>query len=385
VRIHPSDFLLRSAFGCRDLPGDRRRALLNHLGRCARCRERLREYIHPLTGQAAQELRPAKRSQPDSSADYDAVFERSSYHFDAREAALARERSDAPGLLHRLLDQPPERREILVRNGRRYQTWALAELVLEKSRETAFEASVGSEEIARLGLLVVDHLDPIYYGRERINDLAARALALIGNAHRIRSQLRLADSSFKVAADRLHRGTGDPLEKAGFLELRASFFRARRHLERAERALERASAIYWEAGESHRVARVLVGLGFTLSVSRRHVEAIRAVLQAVNFIDENRDPYLKSCASHNLIDYLTRAHHPRTAMALFRMSLPLYEGLRSRKLQSRRLWIEGNLVRSLGREEEAKSLLAKARDAFMAESLVREARMVAQELAEPSR
>jgi tetratricopeptide (TPR) repeat protein len=381
VRIHPSDFLLRDAFGRRDVPGDRRRALLNHLGRCARCRERLRELMHPMTGPSAQKL-STKRSQTVRAADYQAVLERSFQTFEVRQAALARERADAPTLLLRLLDQPPERRELLVRNSRRYQTWALAELLLARSLEKAFETSRGSEELARLGLLLVGQLDGIYYGDERINDLNARAWAHIANAHRIRSESHLAESAFNTAADYLHSGSGDPLEKASFLDLRASLLRAQRRVLEAEGLFERAAAIRLEAEEWHLAGRALLGLSFALSVAARHLESIRSVLQASNFIDSDCEPHLMLCVSHNLVCELTNAGQPKAAETLWRMTQPLYEKSVSRPLEARRCWIAGRLAFGLGRLEEGSGFLVRARECFLAEGLRREADFVGGDLAQ---
>jgi tetratricopeptide (TPR) repeat protein len=260
VKIHPGDLLLRDVFGAPNLPADTRRALLDHLRACARCRERLRDFLHPqpslLARKVAERLRRVARP---------AVLDRSVPRVEVRKAALARERSEAPALLERLLDQPLERRDLLIRNHPHYKTWSLAELILQKSAEEALRSSRPAEDLARLALRLIDHLDPGFYGTERLEDLKARSWARIGNALRIRAELAAAEAAFDQGFAHLRMGTGEPLEKATYLDLKASLLFAQRHLDEAEELQEQVIAIFLEAGETHLAGRALLSLGTTLS------------------------------------------------------------------------------------------------------------------------
>jgi hypothetical protein len=199
VKLHPSDLLLQDVFGAAGLPTGERRALLDHLLGCRRCRERLRD------------LRPRLRNP--LPAEYDAVLDRGARYLQDWRSAFDRERDEAPRLIARLLDQPPERREILLRNSAQFRTWPLAELLLARSAETALRDSHPAEELARLALQTAKALDSSRYGKARIHDLQARSWAHIGNALRTRSELTAASAAFANGKAHLRKGAGEFLEK----------------------------------------------------------------------------------------------------------------------------------------------------------------------------
>lgn len=184
--------------------------------------------------------------------DYGPVFARITRFVLERERALAREQAEAPGLAARLLAQPAPRRLLLIENSRRFATWGLLLWLVNESLEIS-----GAEEkegVARLALAVSARLDATYYGSERIEDLRARAWVNVGQARRLAGDAAGARRAFDAASFHLLQGTGDALERAHFLELKAALRVDDGQEAAALPLLERAAAIYTQAGESRRAA-----------------------------------------------------------------------------------------------------------------------------------
>jgi tetratricopeptide (TPR) repeat protein len=357
---------LRDTFGAADLPKEQRRALLDHLQGCSRCRERLRRLQRPeslLVRKVASHL--VEPSHPPKA--------RFLNH-------LIRERDEAPALIASLLNQPPEQRQLLISSHKRYQTWGLTELLLDRSAEEVIRGSHPAEELARLALCVTGHLAPERYGSERIEDLRALSWARIGNTLRTRSDLEGSESAFSKAFTHLRKGTGDPYEKATCLDLKASLLRAQRHLQRAQRLQERAIAIFLEVGETHSAGRALLNLEYIFAIAGDPQKGVSPLFRAISLIDPRREPHLMLFASHNLVDNLSQAGRVEEAQDLLNKIRPLYEKLAIRSVDCRRQWVEGKIALQSGRRSEARTLLWRARDGFLADERHQEASLVTADL-----
>jgi tetratricopeptide (TPR) repeat protein len=377
VRIHPNDTVLRDAFGTADLPKDLRRALLDHLQACSRCRERLRRLQRPpglLVRRVADRLLEPSLARRARVPDCDLR------KIERRQAALTREREEAPILLSSLLSQPPEQRRLSISNQKRYQTWGLTELLLDRSAEEVLRGSRPAEEMARLALCATGHLTPERYGGERIEDLRARSWARIGNALRTRSDLEGAESAFSTAFAHLWKGTGDLHEKAMCLDLKASLLRAQRRLQSAKRLQERAIAIFLEIGETHSAGRALFNLHYIFMIAGDPQEGVPVLFRAMSLIDQRREPHLMFFASHNLAANLCRAGGFAEAQDLLNKIRPLYEKFALRSADCRRQWLEGTIALQLGRHGEARALLMNARNGFLADERRQEASLVTEDL-----
>jgi hypothetical protein len=351
MRVHPGDLDLRDAFGAKDLSAQKRRELLDHLRGCNRCRQRLRELQSPtslLSRKVAERLRPL--AAPRSDRAYDAALDRSLARSLAQQESLAREHAEAPLLLERLLDQPPGRRDLLLRNQMQFQTWSLAELILDKSSIAALEEGRPSEDLARLALRLIDYLDPGRYGRKRLEDLRAKSWSRIGNALRIRSELTAADAAFTKGFTHLRRGTGDPL------------------------------ATFLEVGERHLAGRALLGLGTILAVAGDPEMGLSIQFDASELIDGTREPHLLFFALHNLVDDLSLSGRTMEAQALLQRIRPYYSRFTNVSVESRRQWTEGRIALQLGRYSSARTLLSSAHDGFEKSGRLLEAQQVAESL-----
>jgi tetratricopeptide (TPR) repeat protein len=365
MKFHPHDSLLLEAFG--SLSREQRRPVIEHLEQCTRCRERLKTLHDQRSGALSKKI--ASLTQPvKSHGDYDLALDQALRRFRSRQATLERERSEASDLYARLLEEPPGQREGHLTKNPRFQTWGLLELVLDEGRRATQKAPTSGEPLARLALTLADHLDEAFYGRERIDDLRARSWSVLGNMLRLRSEFSDAEAAFDTAERYLRRGTGDPLERAGILDLRASLWRAQRRFDEAMRLLERAFAIYTESGDRHLGGKILLHTGVVHDCAGRNFDAISVLRRAGQFLDP-LDRSTQLFFWHNLASNLSKAGIFMEAQGAFSRTHPLfaeYPGYPDRALAPKRVWIEGRLALLRGRFGEAQELLLKAKDGLAA-------------------
>lgn len=377
MKIHPHDVLLQELAA--GFAGEIR--TLKHLTGCAACRERIRFLLAHGTGlpvKTSREVVPwSRRPAPD----YGAVFDRAEEVLRLRHAALEKERAEAVRLLTELLGRTPEKREMLLRNHCRFQTWGLLELLTERSHEARLNAPAQGEELGHLALVLADSLDTVYYGAERIEDLRARIWGQIANHRRAMSDLLGAEEAFSKAFTHLQNGTADVMERAVLLDLRASLLRDQRRFTEAERLLERARRIFLQIGEKQRAGRSLVTLSTIYEHAVAPERAIQALTEALKLIDPERDPRLVLAVRHNLITNLAEAGRFMEAHGLFIQARPFYARFSDGWTQNRRRWIEGRIARGLGQSSEAESLLRAARDGFVAEEAAYDTALVSLDLA----
>jgi len=294
---------------------------------------------------------------------------------------LAAERAEAPAQLAELMKQPQERRELLICNYRRFQTWGLLERLINHAWEQCFVDAFAAESFAQLALDLTNVLEGDYYGISRIEDMRARAWSFIGNARRIRFELDGAAEAFEEAFAHLRQGTGDILERAFLFEFLASFLRARRRPAEAERLLLRALRIYREVGETHRAGRVLVSMSVShemMGVSERSIPLLE---EALLLIEADREPRLLWSAYHNLIIALAETGRFMEAQRLFIQARPLYARFPDGHTQNRRHWAAGKIARGLGQIREAEAHLRVAREGFILSGFADDGTLASLELA----
>jgi tetratricopeptide (TPR) repeat protein len=364
LKIHPNKLILEELLLSL---GEEHQSVLDHLARCERCRQQV------------QEMRARSRSSW-SVSPYEGMRQ-SLPEVDAHGRALERERSQAPSLFVELMGYPVTRRDLSVRSDPRFWTWGLFELLVERSLEMAVRDSGYSEEIGLVALRLSEHLDPVVYGNELIEDLRGRVWTHIGNARRIRSDLRGAEEAFEKADEHLRRGTQESVERALFLDLKASLRRAQRRFDEASRMLYRAISIFLQHGHRHRAGRSLVNMSTVHHYAGKPEEGIPLLQQALQLVDPEQEPRLLLCARHNLIDYLTSAGRYLEAQSLYRETRPLYRDFPDAWAQNRRKWVRGKIARGLGQPRLAESLFQAAHDGFVAEGIPYDTALVSLELA----
>jgi hypothetical protein len=193
----------------------------------------------------------APRPGPPLEGEKDPLLER----LDRVRSNLDHELTAAPGLVGELLSLPAERREEELRQGARFHTWGVCELLLTRSAGETDPAESG--HLARLTLAGADQLDAARHPPSVVEDLKARAWAAVGDARRNQQDLVQAEEALRAAAACLARGTGDLLVEARLLVFEASLRRQQGRTGEAAALLKMAAARYRETGEEQLLERTL--------------------------------------------------------------------------------------------------------------------------------
>jgi tetratricopeptide (TPR) repeat protein len=392
VKIHPSDLMLEEIL--LSLRGEKHR-LFRHLASCPSCRSRvagvsgrfscLTDLLKDLSGAlstGALRLSRPSPGGPDDPADYGPAIERSEQKYLERARELHRERAEAPGLLADLLAHNQERRILLLANSSRYQTWGLLERLLDQGWECRGSSRVEAKELVGLAIHLAPQLDTSYYQREIIEDLQARAWSYMANLRRLAADLDGAEEAFQIAYAHLKSGTREPLERALFLDLKASLRGTQQRSTEAQRLLHRAIDLFLNNGDRHRAGKSLVSLSLILSRAGETEQAITVLHRSLSLIDPAQDERLLFIAWHNLISYVATLGRFIEAQGLYRKARPLYRKYKEDcEFGTRQLWLKGRIARGLGQHLEAEALLVAARERFLAEEIPYDAAAVSLDLA----
>jgi tetratricopeptide (TPR) repeat protein len=376
------------------LRGEKQR-LMAHLASCPACRSRLGglsggfscldDLLKDFSGALSTgvlRLSHLRSRRSTDAVDYGPAIERSEQRYLEHARELHRERTEAPGLLADLLAHSRERRMLLLANSSRFQTWGLLEMILDQSWERRGVSRVQSEELVGLAIHLAPHLNVSYYQRELIADLQARAWGYKGNLRRMASDFAGAEEAFQVAYSHLKEGTREPLERAIFLDLKASLRGTQRRPEEAKRLLRRAITIFLHQGDDHRAGKSLVSLSWVHSNAGETEQAIVVLQKSLGLIDPSQDERLMLCAWHNLIEYLASLGRYIEAQGFYRKARPLYRKYSEDcEFGARRLWVKGKIARGLGQALEAETLFMAARERYLTDDVPYEAALVSMELA----
>lgn len=374
MKIHPHDLLIEELFAS---SGEESLAVIEHVLQCSACQRRTRELLHAQPAPLIQNV--VRLDWHTAPADYGATLERAAAFALRLQTSMDWERAEAVGLLEELLEHPGGRRQWIVRNHPRFQTWGLFERLLERCQEQNFDDPAAAEGLALLALEITDRLEG--FSEERLEDLRARAWASVANSRRVRSDLRGAEEAFAIAFSHLARGSGEPMERAVLLDLKASLLRAQRRFAEALRLVARAIRIFRQLGERHRAGRSLINMSIVYRYAGESQKALPLLYEALDLIDSSREPVLLLAAWNNLIDDLADSKQFMEAQKLLARARPVYRQFPEPWAQNRRRWVEGRIARGLGQEREAEALFLRARDGFLAEDAAYDTALVSLELA----
>ena len=366
MKFHPTEELLEALKASLD---ERNQRVLEHIVWCQRCRLSLLYLPRP------------DEPEPDRAAfDYGPALATAERAVDAWEAEMRKERDAAPGLFLELTEPPAQRWAPLV-DASRFHTWGVLELLIERGLEVSARDPERGEALSLLALQLADRLDAERYGAKRIEALRARAWAHAGNARRLKADFRAAEEALRNASLRLRKGTGDLLERAVVLDLKASLRRDQRQFGHALRLLRRAVAIFMESGEKHWAGRSLLNMSIVYSQLGQSAEIVPLLQKALDLIDPEEEPRLLLCARHSLIVYLVDTNRFLDAQRQYRDARPLYRSFPDSWIQNRRKWVKGRIERGLGQLQRAESLFLAARDGFVAEGVPYDTALVLLDLA----
>ena len=349
-----------------------------HLSTCAPCRSRLRGEVKG--GIAVLERLSRKGWPEEEPTDFEGVFERLQTRALERIRKVEGERDLAPRLVAELSDRRPSEQRRMVEEDPRFHSAALVDLLLERCAVLNREEPAQAEEDARLALAIADRLGKEDCGQALANDLQARAWAYICNTRRILSDFPAAEFAMAKAESLLEEGSGDPLERARILDLKASLLRSQRRFDFALATIDQVISIYRRIHEHHRQGRALISKAMILGYAGEQEQGIGLFFQALDLIDTRKEPRIALAALNNLLVDLTElGRYPEAKALLPEIHQLLAKGTRADRLNV--LWSEAKLDSGLGEMATAEAKLQRVRAEFVAEGIGYDAAIVSLDLA----
>jgi hypothetical protein len=257
---------------------------------------------------------------------------------------IQRERLLAAGQWASLQKHPRAKQFNLIDSDTRLHTWGLYDTILEAARQASATRPEQASEIADLAWEVAVNLDQGTYGEPLIADFKASALAIRGNCKRIVEDFEGARVDLKMAWELLEQGTGDALERAKILSLRASWSIDLGFFAKTEELLDKSIAIYRQTADAPMIGRTMV----------KQAEAVgyhdpeRAVLvleEASGYINALKEPLIELCMRHALAWCLNDSGRTHEALGVLEDSRSLYRRFPNRAIQFRLHWLEGRRSR----------------------------------------
>jgi tetratricopeptide (TPR) repeat protein len=373
------DLVTLERFAISDLAAEEMVEAGRHLSACANCRSRLRGEV--VGGMEVLERLSRKGWPTEEPTEYEQVFERLQQSALERIQCVQDERVVAPRLAEELALLPFAEQRSKIGEHARFHNAALANLLLEDCSALALKDPLRAEGIAGIALDIADKIQSHYRGIVLANDLRARAWAAVGNTLRIRSDFWAAESAFVTAESFLEEGSGDPLERARVLDLKASLLRAQRRFDQALSAIDQVISIYRRIREDHRQGRALISKAMIYGYAGEQEKGISLIFQALDLIDTEKEPRLALISLNNLLVDLTEIGRYEDAMALLPEIRRQVAANGTRADRFNVIWAEAQLETSLGQLELAEAKLRLVRDEFIAQGIGYDAAVVLLDLA----
>jgi tetratricopeptide (TPR) repeat protein len=287
--------------------------------------------------------------------------------FSSLEVDLELSRAEAPALWEKLKSFPSERRKSLVQASKKFRSWGLCELLCHESERLAASDVAMAVHVAELAVLGSSRLKEHQPAEELwLFQLRSYTWAHLGNARRVLGELRSAEEAFARSEEwwEAAASMGDVLGyEARILDLMASLRRSQRRLPSALALLERAIELS-QKGDKAQIGRLLIKKAKTYEEMGDFERAITLLQEAETFAEPDRDPRLKLCLRHNLLDTLSKAGHFQDAASLIPEVTHLSESLGNPLDAVRLLWSRARIEAGLGQAAEAIRDLEKVREEF---------------------
>lgn len=238
-------------------------------------------------------------------------------------------------------------RLLAVRNEPGFCCWGLHERVLQEAAQVVRKAPVEAVDLAHLALVIAEALDERAYGEERIQDCRAAAWSALGNAKRLAGDFFGAQDALDAAEEALGRGTGDPLEKANAISIRASLQNDLGDPEGATAALRRAIRLALTVGARHLAARFTLQQSSCIGWTDPEL-GLRLASDGLRLLGTTDDLHLELVGRH----LLALCNHEIGEVEEARAILETYRYLYARQSDvfwsGRRLDLEARITRSEG-------------------------------------
>ncbi len=323
---------------------------------------------------------PGRRGDEPVADLYAGLIRRLARGLGEEERRASREREQAAALYDELMAATPDLREDRILGDERFASFAVAELLLTAAFEVRSDDPAASRELAHLGLVVADRLDPRVYGAALVEDLKARSWAYLGESW-IGGAPQASREAFRLAECHLRRGTGDPLEEAEVLALSARACSDRSEVAEASRRVDQAARIYLLAGDRKRLGEALAAKASLAARADDHSEAIELLRHALALLAGHAPGRTLAEVGYALGRSLQVSGSPEEAWNEIAHARSRLSGEPAPRLRARLLWLEGRVTTALGLAEEARAHLEGALAAFVEHGLPEEAARVHLDLA----
>lgn len=315
-------------------PVEKRKVLAHLMAGCPPCRETARDLFFP------------------RKLDYTRVFERLEAAFSDAETALRAERRRGEELWRLLEPLDATQRLLWVKNDPRLHIWGLYNLLLNEGKKVLRHDRSAAAGLYHLAWMIAQKLDPEVYGDTRVRDFQGTAATQLGNAKRLYGDLRGAEEDLARAEELLELGTGDLLEKACLLGIRATLKSDLGYFEDAAALFQQAVSCAHQMGDQHLEGTYLIAW----SSSTGWVDPERALELAKDGqakLEPGADPHLELGARHLQAVWMGEMGQTDLARRMLETCRPLYVRYSDPVTQGRLLRLEGHLARNEGRLEES--------------------------------
>lgn len=277
-------------------------------------------------------------------------------HLEARAALLSRirgRRRRARANLKELLDlSPPARIERIEAADHRFCTDALAELLIEASREEVRRNPVEAEGLVALVPKILHRAGDLD-SHWRLT-LAIRAAAYQGNALRVAGDLSAAEDRF-IALTRIVaiEPSLEPETRAEVASLLASLRYDQRRVPEAEGVLCEAVRLYRRAKDLEGEARSLIQQGMLFQKTGRPEAALESFTDAAALLDPAKQPYLLLSTINGRILCLCDLRRWKQAADQLAANRDLYRESDDRHTEATLCGLEGRIALGLCHYDEA--------------------------------
>jgi tetratricopeptide (TPR) repeat protein len=313
---------------------ERHRTFAHLLSGCERCSSVARDVFFP------------------EGVDYTPMFEKLETIFAQTEMGVRAERRRGDELWKLLEPLEATQRLLWVKNDPRLYMWGLYARVLAEAREAVRHDASEAVGLAYLGWMIAQRLDPAVYGDIHVRDFQGAATSLLGNAKRLYGDLRGAQEDLDRAEELLNLGTGDLLERAYLLSVRASLKTDLGCFEDAAALLRRAAACARQMNDRQLEGKYLIA--WSSSIGWLHPDrGLTLAKRGLSKLDSGVDPHLELGGRHLQALWLNELGRTGEARALLEIWRPLYEEFSDPVTRGRLLRLDGLLGRDEGRLDVA--------------------------------
>lgn len=320
--------------GNRSGPVEKRKVMAHLLAGCKPCRDNARQVFFP------------------RKLDYTRIFERLEGSFQDADAAVRAERRRGEELWRLLEPLDATQRLLWVKNDPRLHIWGLYNLLLNEGRKILRRergAAVGNFHLA---WMIAQKLNPDVYGDTRVRDFQGIAATELANAKRLYGDLRGAEEDLARAEELLGLGTGDLLDRAYLLGIRATLKSDLGYFEDASAMFREAVACAHQMGDRNLEATYLTAWSSSVGwvdPKRGFDLAKRAEAK----LDGGGDAHLQLGVRHLQAGWLSEMGQTEEARGLLEQHRHLYAAFPDPVTQGRLLRLEGLLACNENQLEQA--------------------------------